>query len=439
MNSRITRVVVLGGGFGGVYAALELERRLGSDPNVELTLIHRDNFFLFTPMLHEVAASDLDPVHIVNPLRKLLRKTRLFHGEVHKIDLDARTLVVSHGADDGHEHVIEYDQLVVGLGSVTHTYGLPGVSERALTMKTLGDAFALRNRIVESLEEADFECCPRVRERMTTLVVAGGGFAGVETLAAIHDFAEEARPYYSGLRDARLRMVLVHSGDRLLPELSGELGEYARQLLEKRGVEVRLRTKVASLTDAGVQLSTGECIPARTLVWTAGTAPNPLLASLDIRKERGRIVVDEYLRAEARPGVWALGDCAHAPDGRGGTCPPTAQHASRQGKLLARNLEATLRGRPMKPFRFRTLGQLASLGRRAGVAEILGMRFSGFAAWWLWRTVYLAKLPRFERKVRVALDWTLDLLFSKDLVHMPTASGSRAVARSATSTKTAAA
>ena len=420
-DSRPTRIVVLGGGFGGIYAVMELERLLGRDRSVEITLVNQDNFFVFTPMLHEVAASDLDLTHIVNPIRKLLRRAAFFHGAALEIDLEAKAVTVTHGVEGSHPHRLEYDHLVLALGAVTNFFGTPGVAEHAFTMKTLGDAIALRNRIIDSLEEGDFECCPNIRRRMMTFVVAGGGFAGVETVAALHDFMLEALPHYPHLTRDDVRVVLVHPGAVVLPELSEKLGRYAQRKLAARGIELHLETKVRGFTPDGVTLSDGTLIPTANLIWTAGTAPNPLLAPLACTKERGRIVVDPHLQVPEWPGVWALGDCACIPDAAtGGTFPPTAQHASRQGVVLARNIAAALRGRPLQPFRFKTLGQLAAIGRRTGVANILGLNFSGFLAWWLWRTIYLLKLPRFERKLRVALDWTLDLLFTKDLVQCPT-------------------
>ena len=412
----MTRIVVLGGGFAGVYAVMELERLLGRDRDVEITLVNQDNFFVFTPMLHEVAASDLDLTHIVNPIRKMLRRAAFFHGEVLEIDLEHKAVVVTHGVDGGHPHRLEYDHLVLALGAVTNFFGTPGLAERAFTMKTLGDAIALRNRIIDSLEEGDFECCPAVRRRMMTFVVAGGGFAGVETVAAVHDFMLDALHHYPHLQPSDVRVVLVHPGAVILPELSEKLGRYAQKKLAARGIELHLETKVQGFSSEGVQLSDGTVIETANLVWTAGTAPNPLIAPLACAKERGRVVVDEYLQVPGWPGLWSLGDCACVPDKvRGGAYPPTAQHASRQGKVLARNIHAELRGGRKRPFAFKTLGQLAAIGRRTGVANILGINFSGFVAWWMWRTIYLMKLPRFERKVRVALDWTLDLCFAKDL------------------------
>jgi NADH dehydrogenase len=409
------RVLILGGGFAGLAVARELEKTLARDASVEVTLINRDDFFLFTPMLHEVAASDLDLTTIVNPARKMLRNVHFFAGEILQIDVEHRKVVVSHGFDH-HQHTLEFDYLVLGLGAVTNPYGLPGLKENALTMKSLGDAMRLRNHLIAHLEEADSDCC-KLKEPLLAFVVAGGGFAGVETIAGINDFVRGALRSYHKLTQDMLRIVLVHSGPVILPELDQKLGAYAQRKLMDRKVEVRLKTKVEGFSGGEVRLSDGTTIRTNTLVWTAGTSANPLLESIPCAKERGRLLVTESLEVRDLPGVWALGDCSAALDPRtGGFYPPTAQHALRQGKIVAHNIAASVRGREKKPFRFSTIGQLAAIGRRTGVANILGINFSGFSAWWLWRTIYLSKLPRFEKKLRVAFDWTLDLLFSKDLV-----------------------
>jgi NADH:ubiquinone reductase (H+-translocating) len=415
------RVLILGGGFGGIYAALELENTLARDADVEITFVNRDNFFLFTPMLHEVAASDLDLAHIANPIRKLLRRVHFFHGDVEAIDLPAKRVTVSHGTPEVHTHELEYDHLVLALGSITNFFNLPGLAERALTMKSLGDAIHLRNRMIALLEQADSECAAAARESLLTFAVAGGGFAGVETVASMNDFLHEALPHYVHLGPRNIRVVLIHPGEYILPELGEELGRYAQDKLAERGVDIRTKTRVTGLYAQGVELNDGSMLETSTLVWTAGTSPNPLLDAMPCVKERGRVVVNEYLEVEGWPGVWAVGDCAAVPDlTTGDRCPPTAQHALRQGKVLAQNLAASVRGGPKRAFRFETIGQLASIGRRTGVAKVFGYKFSGFVAWWLWRTIYLAKLPRFEKKFRVALDWTLDLFFAKDLVQFMT-------------------
>jgi NADH:ubiquinone reductase (H+-translocating) len=409
------RILILGGGFAGLTVAMELEKKIARNPAVEVTLINRDNFFLFTPMLHEVAASDLDLATIVNPVRQVLRHVHFFTGQVETIDLGHRTVIVSHGFDR-HQHTFLFDFLVIGLGSVTNLYGISGLEEHALTMKTLGDAMRLRNHIIAHLEEAESECC-KVKQPLLTFVVAGGGFAGVETVAAINDFARKALRSYPRLAEDMLRVVLVHPGPAILPELEDRLSTYALKNLASRKVEILLNTKVEGFSGKVVRLTDGTTIATNTLVWTAGISANPLLESIPCAKERGRLIVTESLELPNWPDVWALGDCAAIPDRRTGKFhPPTAQHALRQAKIVAHNLTASVAGTEKKGFNFSTVAQLAALGQRTGVANILGMNFSGFIAWWLWRTIYLSKLPRFEKKLRVAFDWTLDLIFSKDLV-----------------------
>jgi NADH:ubiquinone reductase (H+-translocating) len=414
--------VILGGGFGGVYAARELERLKRSGARIDVTLVSRDNFFLFTPMLHEVAACDLDITHIVSPLRTLLHETDVFVGEVEDVDLERRRVVVSHGLES-HTHTLEYDQLVITLGSTTNFYHLPGLEAHALTMKTLGDAIHLRNRVIATLEQADTECASP-DGGLLTFVVAGGGFAGVETIGALNDFVHEALHFYPRLRRHSIRMVLVHAGAEILPELGDKLGAYAHAKLADRGTEIITNAHVTAVTAEGVHLEGDRFIPSRLVVWTAGTSPHPLLARLPCATDRGRIPVENTMAVPGWPGVWALGDCAVIPDrSTGRAFPPTAQHAIREAVVLARNVVASLQGGELRPFTFLTLGQLAAIGRRTGVARILGVNFSGFAAWWLWRTIYLGKLPRFEKKLRVALDWTLDLIFTRDFVQFLTVRG----------------
>jgi NADH:quinone reductase (non-electrogenic) len=414
-----TRILVLGGGFGGVYAALHLERAFGASDRVDITLVSRDNFFLFTPMLHEVAASDIDITHIVSPLRTLLKRTSVVVGDVEAVDLCNRTATVSHGFER-HRHELRFDHVVFSLGSITNFYGLPGLEQRALTMKTLGDAIHLRNRVIATLEEADTECGGS-RDGLLTFVVAGGGFAGVETIAGLNDFVREALKFYPRIDRNRIRMVLVHSGSVILPELGETLGAYAQRKLSDRGIEILTGAKVAGIDEASVTLGDGRRIASRLVVWTAGTSPHPLMHDLPCPLDRGRLVVEGTLAVPDWPGVWALGDCAVVPDRRTGKPhPPTAQHALREARTVARNIAAAIDGRPMETFDFKTIGQLAAIGRRTGVARVFGINFSGFLAWWLWRTIYLSKLPRFEKKCRVAIDWTLDLMFSKDFVQFLT-------------------
>ncbi len=406
---------------------MELEHLLEGEllaEEIHVTLVSHDNYFLFTPMLHEVAASDLDASHIVNPLHKLLKQVDFFCGEVDDIDLPSKSVRVSHGVPGGaqrHSHDLPYDHLIVAMGSVASFQNVPGVEERALTMRTLGDAVALRSRMIETLEVADSECFAAMRAPLLTFVVAGGGFSGVETAGAVNDFLRDAIKCYPHLSPKNLRVVVVHSGGHVLPELGEKLGEYATKKLREHGVEVLLNSRVASVDDHLVTLDDGSVIPAQTVIWTVGNAINPLLGELPCATTKGRVCVDEALEIAEWPGVWVLGDAAYAIDpNTKEPYPATAQHALRQGKVVAKNVVASLRGGKKKPFRFQTLGQLATIGRRAGVASVLGFQFSGFPAWFMWRTIYLAKLPRFEKKVRVAVDWTLDLFFSKDLVQLST-------------------
>jgi NADH dehydrogenase len=415
----MTRIVILGGGFAGTSAALRLEQIFARDANVEIVLVDAENFSLFTPLLPEVPSGSIEPKHIVSPLRALLRRTVVRQAEVKEVDLEKRTVVACHcGACP--LFPIRYDHLVLALGGVTNFFGLPGVAEHALTMKSLADASALHAHVIGQFEHADLQSDPTARRELMTFVVAGGGFAGVETVAELNDFVRGAGRYYPHVRPEDVRVVLVHSGTRILPEVSESLSEYALRKLRSQGVEVMLGARIAGCTGDQVQLEEGEAIPTRTLVWTAGVAPSPLLDMLDVpRLPNGKVETEATLQVKDLPGVWALGDCAAIPDlATGKICPPTAQHALRQGRQMAENVAASILELPLREFRFKPIGLLAGLGRRSAVAEIRGFKFSGFIAWWLWRTVYLLKLPGFERKVRVALDWTLDLFFPPDIVYL---------------------
>src|SRR5262245_38318582 len=300
-SSSTKRILILGGGFAGLYTAMHLEKTLARDRDVEVTLINRENFFLFTPMLHEVAASDLDLTTIVNPVRKMLKRVSSFAGEVEAIDLSRKQVLVSHGFDH-HAHSLTYDHLVLGLGSITNFYGMPGLEDRALTMKSLGDAIRLRNHLIAHLEEAESDCVTE-KNALLTFVVAGGGFAGVETVAGLNDFVRDALPSYSHLKEDMLRVVLVHPGAVILPELGEKLGAYAQRKLAERGVEIRVNAKVRGVSARGVELSDGAMIESKTVVWTAGTSPNPLLQELPCKKECGRVVVNELMEVVDWPDV----------------------------------------------------------------------------------------------------------------------------------------
>ncbi len=415
MKTKSTHIVILGGGFAGATVARELERIF--DSALEITVVDQENYSLFTPLLPEVPSGALEPKHIVSPLRAVLRYATVRQAEVKKIDLAQRVVTAAHCPDCEIIH-FSYDQLVLALGSVTNFFGLPGIESHALQMKSLADATSLHAHVIAKFEHASLY--PARRRELLTFVVAGGGFAGVETAAELNEFVKKADRYYPEVRKEDVRVVLVHAGARILPEVNESLSSYASKKLCSRGVQVLLQTKIRSYSDNRVLLSNGEEIFTRTLIWTAGTKAHPLLADLGVAKTaEGRVVVDDKLRADGYPGVWAIGDCASVPDRTtGGFCPPTAQHAIRQARQLARNIAATVAGQTPQPFRYKPLGVLAGLGRRSAVAEVFGLKFSGFFAWWLWRTAYLLKLPGLERKVRVAIDWTLDLLFPRDVVYL---------------------
>ena len=415
-----TSVVILGGGFAGLSAAMYLDKKLARRADMEVTLISRENFILFTPMLHEVAAGDLYPGDIVNPLRRILHHVKFVQAEVQAIDLSARRVRCVGGVAKL-ELDFEFDHLLLTLGSETNFFDLPGVSEWAVTMKSMFDAAMLRNRVLALLEEATLQTDSDERRRMLTFVTAGGGFAGAETTGAINDFVREIVRYYPDLSEELVRVVIVHPGHFLLPELGQELGDYAERKLRERKVEVIKGVRVANYDGSLVTLTDGKSIPASTLIWTAGVKPSPVIAPLPCQKERGRLLVSEFLAVTGVPGLWAAGDCAAVPVSNTEKFhPPTAQHGLREGLVAAKNIEAMVLDRPLKAFTFTTLGQLATIGRRTGVAMVFGIKFSGFIAWMLWRTVYLMKLPRLPKKLRVMVGWTLDLLFAKDIEQMLT-------------------
>jgi NADH dehydrogenase len=413
------RVVVLGGGFGGIYAARRL-RTLVDQRSLEVVLISRENYLLFTPMLHEVAAGDLYPGDIVNPVRRMARGVRLIQAEIAGIDLEERVVRYAVGGLR-RPREITFDYLLLALGSETNYFGMNDVEAAAAPMKTLGDAALLRNRMVALLEEAAQETDDARRRRLMTFVVAGGGFAGVETVGAINDFLRETLGYYPELDESMLRVVLVHTGSVVLPELGERLGSYAQEKLRQRGVELRLETRVTGYENDAVKVAPGDPIGAMSLIWTAGVKPAAVLGPLPVEKVKGRVKVNEFLEVPGHEGVvWAVGDCAAVPDGKGGLQPPTAQHGMREALAVAKNIEAAVKGGAPRPFRFSTMGQLASIGHRTGVAQILGMRFSGFIAWWLWRSVYLSKLPGISKKARVAIRWSFDLLFPREIEQLVT-------------------
>src|SRR6266403_307703 len=421
------RIVILGGGFAGMRTAECLEEKLRTDPSVSLTLINETNALLFTPMLAEVAGSSLEPSHISTPLRSTLRRTEFIRGVVTNVDLENRLVILRHdpavdGASAGRQ--VPYDHLVFARGSISNYLGMANLEKFAFNFKSLLDAIRLRNHVIEMFERADLESDFARRSSLLTFVVAGGGFAGVELAGALNDFAHGILADYPRLHRQDLNIVLVHSRDRVLPELSESLGRYAQEKMQLRGVSFRLNTRIVDAYPGAVLLSEGK-IHTETLVWTAGTAPSPLLKSLRLEKDkRGALVVDDALAVPGEAGVWAIGDCAAVNDATSGDpCPPTAQFALREAEVLAGNILAQLEGRPARGFHFNSLGALCVVGHQTACAELRipfvpgkFLRFSGLFAWLLWRGIYLAKLPGLERKIRVLIDWTIELFFPRDIV-----------------------
>jgi NADH dehydrogenase len=412
---KVTQVVILGGGFAGVTTAERLERQFRSDPTVSFTLISETNSWLFTPMLVEVATSGLEPTHITTPLRTSLKRTRVLRSRVNRIDLEGRRV---HLNDDGVQTGFPYDHLVLALGSVTNYPSNTAVAENALEFKTLGDAMRIRNHVIDVFERADAEPDPERRRALLTFVVAGGGFSGAELAGGLNDLARGIIADYPNLSTDDLRIILVHSRGRILPELSESLAAYAMHRMRERGVTFKLNSRVVDARSGSISLSPSEEIATATFVWTAGATPNPILKELPLLHDsRGAVLVDRTLAVPDYGNVWALGDCASVPDMKTGkSCPPTAQVATREAVVLAHNIRAYLLARPLKEFCFKSLGTLCIVGYHTACAEIRGRKFSGLFAWLLWRGIYLSKLPGLERKVRVLTDWTLELFFPRDIV-----------------------
>jgi NADH:ubiquinone reductase (H+-translocating) len=406
-------VVIVGGGFGGAAAARELERAMPKQ-SAHMVLVNETNFALYTPFLPEAAAGTLEPRHVVTPLRDLLKRTYLRLGSIVAHDPERKTVELR--AKYGETATLPYDQLLLSLGSVSRVLPVPGLAEHAVGFKSLADAIYLRNHVVETLEEANATEDPARRDELLTYVFVGGGYAGLEALAELQDFAADAIDNYPRARLHGMRWVLVEAADRVLPEIDLQLAEYALRELRGRGIDIRLQTTLEEVQANSARLSSGETLPTRTVVWTAGVAPQPILKELSLPlDERGRVPVDEYLRVQGLDSVWAIGDCAAAPDPRGGTCPPTAQHAVRQGPVAARNIAAELGIGSARPFEYRSEASFVNLGRYKAVGRIGDRTFRGFPAWWLARSYHMSQIPGTARKVRAVLDWTAGLPFERDI------------------------
>src|SRR5215831_16483748 len=411
------RVIIVGGGFGGVTLAQYLERKLTSE--IEIVLISSENYFVFTPMLAEVIGRSISPLHMAVVGRQMVRRTTWLTAEV--TDIDLQTRLVRYVGEGGESASHTYDHLVLACGSVMNMTLMPGLAAYTYPMKTLGDAIYLGNDLISRFEEAAVETDAARRRRLLNLVVIGGGFTGVEVAGAITEITKHARRFYPALKGERVNIILLQHGNSLIPELNApSLSNFANYKLRDLGVDVRLNCSAKEITAAGVRLKTGELIEAGTVVSTIGTSPNPLIQKLGLPVEHGRLITNPDMSVPGASNVWALGDCAMVPnavDQR--PSPTTAQFAMRQAKQLAANLVRTFSGQPTQAFYFKNLGMLASLGNRSAVAEIMGVRVSGFVAWVLWRAIYLSKLPTLSRKVEVMVDWAWTALFAPNIVQLP--------------------
>ena len=411
-DSATKRILVVGGGFSGVSVIRHLERLLRRRPDVEVMLVSRDNFFVLTPFLFEACSGRLELRHCAQPIRPVLRRARFLEAMVEQVDVDRRSVRAL--ATDGTAYELPYDQLVVALGATTNESLIAG-SSIAFTFKSMADALLLRNHVIEQFERADATAQPEVRRRCLTFVIIGGGLVGVELLGELTAFADDVLRYYPRIRREELRFHLFEAGPRTLPEVDPRLADVAVRVLRRRGANVLVSTAVRSIEPGRVHLA-NTTIETGTVVLAAGIVPSAVSSAIGVTRDaRGRIVVEGTMRSRSHPEVWALGDCASIPTPDGHFYPALAQHAIREARQLARNLAAVLSGRPPAPFVFHSLGTMASLGHTRAVAQVFRFRLTGFPAWWLRRTYYLLQMPRWDRRLRIVLDWTVALFFRPDI------------------------
>ncbi|HEX3908682.1 MAG TPA: NAD(P)/FAD-dependent oxidoreductase [Mycobacteriales bacterium] len=411
-------ILVVGGGYVGMYAALRLKRRL---PRTEatITVVDAQSYMTYQPFLPESAAGNLEPRHVVVPLRKVLEGCRLLTGRIISIDHAART--ARFAPEEGEQRDLRYDVIVVAPGSIARTLPIPGLAERGIGFKTVAEAIYLRNHVLARLDLAASTDDVKIRRRALSFVFIGAGYAGIEAIAELEDMARSAMRFYPELTPRDMRWVMVEATGRILPEVSEDMAEYTVEQLEQRDIEVRPNTRVESVVDGHIELSDGERFEAETVVWTAGVRPNPMLESTDLpRDDKGRLRCTPDLRVRGVAGAWSAGDCAAVRDltkqDPKALCGPTAQHAVRQAKRLADNVVASLRGEPLTDYRHAYAGSVASLGLHRGVAEVYGVKLRGLPAWFMHRTYHLSRVPTTNRKLRVASDWTLALFFRREIV-----------------------
>jgi NADH dehydrogenase len=429
------RVLIVGGGFGGIYCAKKLEELCARIPNVELSLVNRQNFFVFTPMLPQIVSGMIESNHVVVPIRQILRRTRFYEADVKSIDSVSKkvTIIVSdtrNGGETAHEVTLDYDHLVVSLGSDTNFMSMPHLEHTVFTLKTLKDALMLRNHIIDMLERADLEPDPRKCESLLNFVIVGGGLSGIETAAELNSFFRKVLKYYPNIRsrDPPIlpKVILVHSRERVLPELNEELGTYTLKKMHEDGISLVLNSKTKDVQNGYAKIADKDgremSIPTQTVIWTAGISPNVVTAALSCEKTpTGRLCVDSYLRAKGAQGIWAVGDCAYIIDEKTGEpYPATAQHALREAEIIGNNIfcELTQDLKGMKKFQYPREATMAVIGEHSAIANVAGGNFSGFLVWLFWRAVYLRKLPMFKKQLRVAIDWTIDAFFDPDLTHL---------------------
>jgi NADH:quinone reductase (non-electrogenic) len=418
------RILILGGGFGGVYVAVHLGKMLSPREleETEIALVNRENYIVFQPLLPEVISGSVELNHVIAPIRRMAPRASLYTRDIESIDPVARSVTLSPGVRPT-TLVLSYDHLVIAMGTRLDYSKIPGMREHASPFKYLGDALYLRNQLVRMLEEAEAESDPEIRRRLLTFVVAGGGFSGVECIAEMNDFLREAVCAYHNISESDLRLILLQRGERILPEVTPSLAAFAHRLLVDRGVEIRLGAGLKAVTANAVivedkQTRRMETIGTRTAVATVPAGPHPILTELPLPQDKGRIVVDQTTEVPGWPGVWALGDCAAIKQIDGNISPPTAQHALRQAKTCAQNIVSSFRSAKKTQFAFTGLGKLGSLGRRSAVAEILGFRFKGLVAWLLWRGVYVTKFPGLDGQLRLIADWVLDVFLPRDITQL---------------------
>jgi len=426
MDEKKKKIVILGGGYGGVECIRKLEEYFGND-DVEIILISEDNFLLFTPMLPQVAAGMLATRDIVMPIRTIIKNTTFYEGRVKNIDPHGK-IVNLWGTDEKRAVSIHYDFLVVSLGSETNFFGMSDVEKHAYTIKNLNDAMTIRNRVIDMLEQAENESDPILKNSLLTFVIVGGGFAGIETAGEIMDLLLDARKYYPNIKKSEIKVIVLEALPNILPGFSEKLAKYAHNLLTKHGIEIRLKTAVTSFDGYEIKMKKLEektenekaseirAVQTRTMIWTAGVTPVNTIKRSMFKTERGKIIVNDFLEVTEFPGVFAIGDCALFVDPiTEKPFAPTAQLAEAQAKVAAYNLHSLIRHKDLKKFEYQSRGQMAIIGKRNGVASIFGMNISGIWAWALWRNVYLSKIPKWDKRLRVLLNWTIDLFFDRDI------------------------